>query len=145
MSKMKAVADHIFSTYPNQTEAFVTSDRRGFLEEHTAEAYAARLQDRRITKFVKGQEEVETLEAPAPGAETIKDTTAALGGPIPDAAPEPNVNDLEVITDEDPDPLGDLKFDELKELATAQGVDITGLRSKADLKAAIAAHQNSNT
>lgn len=145
----KEVAQHIFKTYPNQDEAFITSDKRGFLEAHTADAYAARLADRKISKYNRNDDAVETIK-PTKVTDTIKNTAAAVGTSPKtaaelakdhkaetDKAAADKAKDLEVVTDTDETPLEDLKFDELKALAEKEGANIEGMRSKEDVRQAI--------
>lgn len=135
----KNVAEQIFKGNPKIQEVFITSDKRAFMEQGQADAYAQRLTDRKVVKIDRDLLDDEIDVTPAGAADTIKDTTAAVGG-APVITLE-NGGSGEATGEADTDKkLEDMNFEELKAVATDEEVnfdEIEGQLSKAKLIEAI--------
>ena len=132
----KDIAKHVFARNPKCQEIFVTSDNRGFLEEHHADAYAQRLKDRTVIK-IERKDLKETDVTNSGGSNLITDTSKATGG----APIVKSKEGLKVAGKAGDTKLEDLGFDELKALATKEGIDldsIPGNLSKNKIREAIA-------
>ena len=131
----KDIAKHVFARNPKCQELYVTADNRGFFEEHHADAHAQRLKDRTVLK-IERKDLKQTDVTNSGGSDVISDTSAASGG----APIIKGKEGLQVAGKEGDTELKDLGFDELKALATKEGVDlesIPGNLSKKKIREAI--------
>lgn len=124
----KEIAKHVFARNPKVTELYITSDKKAFYEEHSADAYAQRLKDRKVIKMERDSDD-EIDVTPKGGSDTITNTAAAVGGKPKEIKEDGGQGESGDQGDNGSQvkKLEDMKLSELKEIAENEEVDLSGI------------------